>query len=400
MHGCANDSEELDTAGCEADMSSLPMGSSKRIAIASINRGPGDPRAMQKEARALAAAGYEVTYVCNAASGPMARDEHLHIRALNLPKSRLLLQSIGPGIVLRAALESQPDALHVLDPALIRPALRLGRRHGIKVVVDLPEDNSKQILQKDYLGPKAVRQTVSRIYRVLSRHLLPQADLVVAATPSIAASLPQKCRHITVRNFPAIADIDAIRPQELAADTAVLRVAYVGGISAIRGIRELVSAAGLMEGRAELHLAGPVDDEAFLAEIRSMPGWQYCVYHGWLDWHASIALIKACHVGACMMQDAPNQTEALPVKVFEYMACSKPSVVSCFPLWRRLFAGAALFADPVKPASTAQRLEQLAAHPRLADRLALRGRSMVEQDYSWEHEAEKLVSGYASLWIR
>lgn len=380
---------------------SMTIRAEKRVVIASINRGPSDPRAMQKEARALAGLGYNVTYVCNAASGPVAVDDRLRVAALKMPASRLWLQTCGPGIVLRAALRFRPDAVHVLDSALIGPALRLGRRRGVKIVVDLPEDSAKQILQKDYLGPMAVRKMVSRAYQLASRRLLPRADLVIAATPSIVLSLPDGCRHIVVRNFPAIADIDAVLPHQVASSgvgTRPLRVVYVGGISAIRGIGELVAATGMMRGRAELHLAGPIDDDTYLAEIKSMPGWQYCHYHGWLDWHGSIALVKACDVGACIMQDAPNQIEALPVKVFEYMACSKASVVSSFPLWRRLFVGAALFADPAKPASTVEQLEQLISSPELVHRLSEHGRLMVEKDYSWEHEAEQLAEGYDSLW--
>jgi len=178
----------------------------------------------------------------------------------------------------------------------------------------------------------------------------------------------------------------------------VLRVVYVGGISRIRGIEELVLATGMLHGKVELHLAGPVTGDTLLAELASMPAWQYCHYHGWLDWHSSIVLIKGCDVGACVLQAAPNQVEALPVKVFEYMACGKGSIVSSFPLWRRLFVGAALFVDPMKPASVARLMEQLLAEPALLRRLSERGRSLVEKSYSWESEAQRLASAYADLW--
>lgn len=373
----------------------------KRVAVVSINRGPSDPRAMQKEARSLAHLGYEVTFVCNDASGPMATDDRVHVDALKMPTCRLARQMHGPSMMLREALRSRPDVVHVFDPALIGPALRLGRHYGVKVVVDLPEDNAKQILQKSYLGPMAIRKLVSGAYQRMSRRLLPQSDLVIAATPSIAASLPAGCQHIVVRNFPAIADIDGVSPLELASSkigTQALRVVYVGGISPIRGIRELVVAAGMLRGAVELHLAGPVDNGPFLGELESMTAWQYCHYHGWLDWQGSIALVKACDVGACVMQAAPNQVEALPVKVFEYMACAKGSIVSSFPLWRRLFVGAALFVDPTKPASIGRLMEQLLAEPALLRRLSKHGRLLAETRYSWESEAERLADGYAGLW--
>jgi glycosyltransferase involved in cell wall biosynthesis len=384
-----------------AERGPVAAATGQRVTLVSMGRGPSDPRAMYKEARFLARCGYEVTYICNAASGPMITNDHVHVDALKLPACRFARQMHGPSMVLREAMRSQPDVVHVFDPALIGPALRLGRRYGVKVVVDLPEDTAKQILQKSYFGPMAVRKLVSRAYRRMSQCWLPKVDLVIAATPSIAESLPAGCQHITVRNFPAIADIDAVPPSELAScktDTRVLRVVYVGGISPVRGVRELVLAAHMLRGAVDLHLAGPVFDTGFLRELESMTGWQYCHYHGWLDWQGSIALVKACDVGACVLLAAPNHVEALPVKVFEYMACGKGSIVSSFPLWRRLFVGAALFVDPTEPASIARLMQQLLTEPTLLRRLSERGRVLAETRYSWESEAQRLAHGYAALW--
>jgi glycosyltransferase involved in cell wall biosynthesis len=383
----------------EAERSSCAEG--KRIALVSLGRGPGDARAMYKEARSLASWGYQVTYVCNAASGPMVTDAHVHVVAVKMPAGRVARQIGGPSIVLREALCSRPDVVHVFDPALIGPALRLGRRYGLKIVIDLPEDNAKQILQKSYLGPMAARKLVSCAYKSMSQRWLLQADLVIAATPSIAESLPDGCEHVVVRNYPKTAEIDAVLPREstvIRGSTPVLRVVYVGGISPIRGIRQLVLAVGMLRGVAELHLAGPVFDGRFLGELQSTTGWEYCRYHGWLDWPGSIALIKTCDVGACVLQSAPNHLEALPIKVFEYMACGRGSIVSPFPLWRHLFAGAALFVDPTEPASIARLMKQLLAKPRLLRRLSECGRLMAERIYSWESEAQRLADGYARLW--
>lgn len=373
----------------------------RRVVLVSLGRGPGDPRAMQKEARSLARCGYDVTYVCNAGSGPLVTDDHVHIQPVEMPRERLVRQTRGPGVMLHEAMLARPDALHVFDPALIRPAIRLGRRHGLRVVVDLPEDSPKQILQKSYLGPMLVRRLVSRAYQRMSQAVLPGSSLVIAATPSIAASVPAGCHCITVRNFPEVSEIDAVpalTPAGHGTHDSPLRLVYVGGISSIRGIRELVLAVGMMHGAAELHLAGPVHDGALMDSMECLPAWRYCTYHGWLSWQDSIGLIKTCDLGACILQAAPNQIEALPVKVFEYMACSRASIVSSFPLWRRLFAGAAVFVEPTDVVHLARLLELLRAEPVLLRRLAERGRMLAETRFSWESEAQELARGYAGMW--
>ena len=198
----------------------------------------------------------------------------------------------------------------------------------------------------------------------------------------------------------AIAEIDAVPPMQLAASkssTPVLRVVYVGGINPIRGTRELILTTRMLQAAVELHLAGPVCESHFLGELESMLAWRYCRYHGWLDWQGSIALVKTCNVGACVLQAAPNHVESLPLKVLEKMACGRGSIVSSFPLWRRLFVGAALFVGPTKPASIARLMEQLIAEPALLCQLSERGRLLAETRYSWECEAQRLGSGYAGL---
>jgi glycosyltransferase involved in cell wall biosynthesis len=392
-----SDTRVANSAGLDVQQTvkaiSATAGVGKRVA--------GDPRAMYKEARSLAGWGYQVTYVCNAGSGPMVTDDNVAIDALKMPASRFVRQMCGPGMVLREAMRFRPDVVHVFDLALIGPALRLQRRYGVKVVVDLPEDNAKQILQKSYLGPMAVRRLVSRLYQRLSQRSLPRANLVIAATASIDAALPEGCQHTVGRNFPAIADIDAVSPLGLVSSpigAQAFRVVYVGGMSPVRGIRELILATGMLRGAVELHLAGPMYSSRFFGELQSMPAWRHCHYHGWLDWQESIALIKACDVGACVLQAAPNHVEALPVKVFEYMACGRGSIVSPFPLWRHLFAGAALFVDQMKPASIARLMEQLLTQPTLLSRLSGRGRSLAETLYSWESESQQLAEGYRRLW--
>ncbi len=372
-----------------------------RIVLASMNRGPGDPRAYCKEASSLVRAGYEVAYVCNGTAAPAADERGVRVIGLSMPRSRIRRMTAGPGMTVRAAFELQPEAVHVFDPALIGPALRLGRKKHISVVVDLPEEYARQILQKRYLGPMIIRRIASAVFRVVSRVQLPQAALVVAATPAIAGTLSPRCRSIIVRNYAVLPEVDAVLPVSLPLPLSgprSLRLVYVGGMSRIRGIADMVAAVGLLDGKAELHLAGPLYESRLLEEVSSLQGWQFCRYHGVLNWSSSIALVKACDVGVCMLSPAPNHVQALPVKVFEYMACSRPSIVSSFSLWRSLFAGSALFAAPDDPEGLARAVRVLLRTPELLRILGDHARRDAEVRYSWESEESRLVSGYAGLW--
>lgn len=369
----------------------------RRVVLVSMNRGPDDPRAYHKEALALARAGYAVAYVCNGPVKAGGAEDAVGIVGVEMPGSHLCRLLAGPARALRAAFVLQPDAVHVFDPSLVGPALRRSGRGQTRIVADLPEEYAKQILQKDYLGPLWLRKAVAAAFRHLSRRQLPHTALVVAATPTIAATLPPGCSSVVVRNYVALADVDAVAPRSLPASPA-FRLAYVGGMSHIRGMRAMVIALGQLQGRAELHLAGPLYEDGLLQEAARLPGWQFCTYHGTLDWEAAIALVKACDAGLCILSPAANHVRALPVKVFEYMACSRPSIVSSFPLWRGLFAGSALFVRPDDPDALAGMIWLLLRSRRLRETLGARARSMAEGRYSWEVEQRGLIRAYDHLW--
>jgi glycosyltransferase involved in cell wall biosynthesis len=87
----------------------------------------------------------------------------------------------------------------------------------------------------------------------------------------------------------------------------------------------------------------------------------------------------------------PDHLEALPTKLFEYMAMGIPILASDFPLWRELIAasGAGRVAAPGTPAFAAA-LEAMLTDPTALRSLAARGLDAYRSHYRWEVEREQL----------
>ena len=355
---------------------------------------PDDVRIYQKEARSLAEAGYDVTLVAPALKE--ARLEGVRWLRLRRPRGRLDRFLRLTPLAYRAALDSGAEVVHLHDPELLFVGLALKLR-GRKVVWDAHEDLPRQILSKPWLHP-LLRRPVAWTVDALERAVTRAFDAVVAATPAIAQRFPPG-RVRTVQNYPILAQM--IAPHPAPYHDRPPHVAYIGGISAIRGAREMVQAMEIAGKRwgARLLLAGHFAPESLEDELRRLPGWRYVDYVGWLSRKEVAEALGQVRAGLVPFHPKPNHVNAQPNKIFEYMAAELPVIASNFPLWRDLVAanGAGLLVDPLDPEAIAGAIGQVLEHPEEAEAMGRRGGKAVLERYNWDREKEKLLALYEEL---
>ena len=94
-----------------------------------------------------------------------------------------------------------------------------------------------------------------------------------------------------------------------------------------------------------------------------------------------------------------NYLDALPVKMFEYMAAGIPVIASNFPLWKVIVDGAqcGLCVDPLDPKAIGEAIQYLVDHPDEAEKMGKNGRLAVEEKYNWLIEEQKLLQIYENL---
>ncbi len=296
--------------------------------------------------------------------------------------------------VLGHALALDADIYHLHDPELIPAGLHLKRR-GKKVIFDAHEDVSTQLLGKPYLTA-ASRRWLARLFAAYERHACRQFDGIVAATPFIRDKfLRIHPRTIDVNNYPLSSEFDAAAPW----DNKQAQACYVGSISALRGIRELVRASGLLRSGAGLAIAGQFSEPALEREVATYPAWDRVQHLGHQDRAGVRQLMATSMAGLVTLHPAPNYLDALPVKMFEYMAAGIPVIASAIPLWRGIVEGhrCGVCVDPMDPAAIAAAIDALVLDPAAARSMGENGRRAILGTYNWQVEAAKLLAFYETV---
>jgi glycosyltransferase involved in cell wall biosynthesis len=346
-----------------------------RIVHLTTLHAPLDVRIFVKEARTAATAGHDVHIVAPGAGGERDGVRFHDLGASTDPGPARLAARLRAAR--RAARELRADVYHLHEPELIPLALTLKA-----VVYDAHEETPLEVRAMHPDRPLFGR-ALSVGWRSAERLVSAAADGIVAATPSIATRFPER-KTIVVRNFPTAEEAERFVGGAHAERPA--NVLYLGGVTAIRGARELAAAIERVAEPARLVLAGPVDtgfEFGPRVELR-----------GSLGRDEVAALLREARVGLLVLHPVAAHLESLPIKLFEYMAAGIPVVASAFPLWRELIGGAGVLVDPHDVDAIARAIEDLLADPERAEAMGRAGREAVAERFSWEPEGERLLSLY------
>jgi len=350
-----------------------------------------DNRIFHKQCKTLVETGYDVTLII--AHDRNETKDGVKVIGLGPTRSRCHRFFVQTARCLKYAVRERAGVYHFHDPELICVGFVL-KLLGKKVVFDVHENLPQQVLNKEWLGAPWFRRMVSRCLAGVQRCCGLIFDGIIAARPDIAEYW-KPGRATVIMNSASISTIDRAPVAAEPKDRPV--VIYAGGLSRIRGMKELVDAMAIVGDRAQLWLLGPWHDEGLYDECRKAPGWKQVRYLGYKTVQEVFGLMKQSDIGIITFLPAPNHLTTIPTKPFEYMACSLPVIMSDFEYWRKLFDGCAVYVDPASPGDIASKILQLTEDVSTASTLRSAGRRLVEDRYSWEAEREKLLALYAGF---
>lgn len=401
-----------------------------------------DPRVL-KEARSLAQAGYAVTVIAWDREGAypaqeLARSEADHsdddpARSETGQSGSFMVQrvqdvrsSYGAGI--RQALRLprfwlhawrrlnrlRPDVVHCHDFDTLPPGWLWAKAHRRPVIYDAHEYYTE--LQRPRLRGLAGRVLLPLIgaaEQALSR----SASAVVTVDERIARRYHSR-RIVIIGHYPPVEFAGSFEragggesspsphlslPGRRTGEGGGILV-YAGRFSTDRGMVVIARALQRLAAqgmRPRLRLLGTwtsqAEERAFWQAMAGLESQVDMV--GWVQFEQVPAQLATADVALALLQPIERYTVALPVKLFEYMACGLPVIISDFPANRAVVTGAecGILVDPSNADAVATAIARLLDDPLEARRLGDNGRRAFETQYNWQALEEKLLALYAEL---
>lgn len=300
--------------------------------------------------------------------------------------------------LLKKAIEIDAEVYHFHDPELI-PAARKLLKKGKIVIMDAHEDFPKQILGKPYLKPY-VKKALSIFFNMYENFATKGFSTIICATNTIGAKFTKFNKNvIVINNYPIVNEL--FSKELLNQDQRSKNVCYVGGISKIRGIEEIVNAAEKSVELEKLVVAGNFNSKKLGEEIRKLEGWKKVEELGSIDRNGVKNVLSKSIAGLVTFLPQENHIDSQPNKMFEYMSAGIAVIGSNFPLWKEIIEvnDCGICIDPLNPDEIANGIDYLILNPEVASKMGMNGRKAVLDKYNWEKEEQKLFKAYESLLI-
>lgn len=365
----------------------------QRMAVVTTAHPWGDPRVFERELATCLAWDVEIHVFVSLPEWPQrsgwSADPRLTVHLLPFPRRRLARFALALGVWWAVLRQGPWQLVQFHDPELMPAMALLGiLQPRTYMLCDIHEDLSLQLASKAYLPPwarlPAVRLTelMHRLARRLFTGFAPATEAIARAWP------PEQTR--VVHNYPKA--LFAL-PPGVAGPPDPVRVLYVGGLSRFRGILVALEAVRLARRRVplRLELVGWVMEAEVGRAIAAAVAEGWCLHVPRLSQEALAQHAAGAGIGLVTLLPRPNYLEALPTKLFEYMALGVPILASDFPLWRRLVEGSGAGRVTAPEAhAVAEALVQMSSDPPGLARYAEQGRAAYRERYRWEVEADNL----------
>ena len=245
----------------------------------------------------------------------------------------------------------------VLDPDAV-PSAWLRRLTGRRLVVDVHEDYSA--LLDDRSWAHGVAGGIARAGTSLATSLARRADLTVVADKHVPPGDAR--RRLVLRNLPYGDYLPA--PAEPDPEPRAL---HVGDLRRTRGLFDMVEALAAAPGWT-LDLVGPVapaDADDLDRRLAAADVAGRIRLHGRRPPHEAWALARGAWVGLSLLQDTPAFRDAVPTKVYEYLACGLAVVATPLPRQAELVAQTGAGVVVANPAAAAAALTAYSDGPAL-----------------------------------
>jgi glycosyltransferase involved in cell wall biosynthesis len=390
---------------------------------------------VQREARTLAGAGYDVTIVCLAARRQSSDlPESIHVVVKRPPQVTVIPGSANPFFVSQGSRIGAFRARVVWFVTYVR-GLRAWGRLAVKAVEPVDVWHAHDLTGLAAIAPNLPRDvpvvydshelfletgTALRlpgpfrmVLRAYESRLASRASVVVTVNQAVAAVLRRRFRRqrvVAIHNcpdrWPPPAERSTVLRDAARIPEGVPVILYHGALSASRGVELLMQA--LLEPElhdAHLVLMGFGEMREIFVRASNEARWGHRVHVLEPVPPAELlAWVASADIGAMpILPSTRNLRLSTPNKLFECFAAGTPVVASNFPTMRRIVVGnpggpLGAVCDPSRVESIADAIRSI-LHLEPAEMEALRARCLraASERWNWEQESEALLAVYSRI---
>ena len=343
---------------------------------------------------------------------------------INVPSllSRILEKFTLQKVWLRQAIiqfinDQNPDVLHVHDFHILPTVLPLALQYELPIVADLHENMpAAQVVYRvaDPLLKRALRAFFNPywLWRHYEKTTLPQCDRVIVVVPQAAERLLAdglaKDKIVVISNredeTTFTSDLARCDKEILSKYEDKWMITYVGGLGPHRGVDTVVRALPLLNGKIPnllMTVVGAVGKQAESLQglAKQLGVSDLLEVIPWQPFEKVQSFVHAAKVCLVPHENFEHTQTTVPHKLFQYMMCARPVLVSnCRPLAEVIEeakAGAIFQAGNER--DCAEKLLAMHNNPKEQEAAGKRGQEAVLGPMAWRHEAKRLCEMYQSL---
>ena len=284
----------------------------------------------------------------------------------------------------------RPDVVifNALNPILMRYAASLRRKHDMKFIYDV---RTFSVSHRAYRN-RIFDRLLASCLRYSAKHL----DGITYITDAMRQYCVKKYK---LHEHPSTIWTSGVNPElfwpsKAASASHGLTILHHGTIARKRNIESVINALSLIKDiDVRLVLLGDGDGLQRLMQLVEHLGLDKQVsFEKPVDYKEVANRISSCDVGILPFNDWDGWNVCSPIKLFEYLACGKPVIVTNITAHRNVLQDSpfAFWANQGSPEDIAEAIRQV--HDRRNDlaHLGSKARKLILANHTWARQADKL----------
>jgi glycosyltransferase involved in cell wall biosynthesis len=354
-----------------------------------------DTRIFDKEARSLVKAGFKVGIIAHDA--PEEPIDGVNFYSLGTSLSRT---DRWKNIIKAVRIAKRTDAriIHIHDVELLPAAIYLSKTTDNVVIYDVHEDYGHIVATRDWV-PDTIAPLASWMIPQVERIAVNRLDATIPVSQWIGEPFEDLANDITiVHNYPRTETIPEVSGS--IDSTTQYTLCYVGGLVDVRGIHRMLELVETLVDRGvnvELWALGswmPAANKTAADEFIKENNLQSRVkFPGYLEYDEMFRHLHSADVGLALL-DTEHYRHGIPTKLFEYLYAGLPIVTTPTDAVAEFIPDEYCHLVPQGDTEAAADAVETALQENYDESEM---RTIIEEKYSWEHEAEKLINLYEKL---